>query len=140
MINHWIATILLFDFKLIHILANKHHGPNGLSCHPPAEGEEEKEDLEEWINHMLSLGLWVLTWLNTPQYVQVLSLTQAPSSDNSTFEEPLRFPVSEKALQAKEELTHIEHYLHSLQLPPGLSNKGLARLLRMAACFFLLNG
>ena len=30
-INCWIAAILLFDFKLIHIPAEKHQGPDGLS-------------------------------------------------------------------------------------------------------------
>ena len=30
-INRWIAAILLFDFKLIHIPSDKHHGPDGLS-------------------------------------------------------------------------------------------------------------
>ncbi len=31
MINHWIAAILLFDFKLVHIPSDKHHRPDGLS-------------------------------------------------------------------------------------------------------------
>ena len=30
-INRWIAAILLFDFKLVHVPAKKHHGPDGLS-------------------------------------------------------------------------------------------------------------
>ena len=30
-INHWIAAILLFDFKLAHVPADKHKGPDGLS-------------------------------------------------------------------------------------------------------------
>jgi reverse transcriptase-like protein len=139
-INHWIAAILLFDFKLVYIPTDKHHGPDGLSRCLPAEGEEEEEDPEEWIDHMLSLGLWVHTWLDMPRYVQILSLTQAPSSDSSSSEEPWKFPVSKKALQAKEDLMHLQFYLHSLRLPLGLSKKGSARLLRVAAHFFLLNG
>jgi hypothetical protein len=31
-INRWIAAIHLFDFKLVHVPAHKHHGPDGLSC------------------------------------------------------------------------------------------------------------
>ena len=73
--NRWIAAILLFDFKLVHIPADKHHGPDGLSRREPAAGEDKEDDPEEWIDHVLSL--WVLTWLATPQYVHVLSLTQA---------------------------------------------------------------
>ena len=30
-INRWIATILLFHFKLVHVPAAKHAGPDGLS-------------------------------------------------------------------------------------------------------------
>ncbi len=106
----------------------------------PAKGEEEEDNPEEWIDRMLSLGLWVLTWLDTPHYVQVLSLAQAPSGDNPTSKEPMKFLVSEKALQAKEDLACVERYLYSLRLPPGLNEKGSAKLLRMAAHFFLLNG
>ncbi len=113
-INCWIVAILLFDFKLVHIPADKHHRPDGLSRRPPVEGEEEEGDLEEWIDHMLLLGLWVLTWLDTPHYVQVLSFAQAPSGDNPTSEEPMKFPVSEKALWAEEDLARVERYLYSL--------------------------
>ncbi len=30
-INRWIAAILLFDFKLVHVPTDKHKGPDGLS-------------------------------------------------------------------------------------------------------------
>jgi hypothetical protein len=65
-INQWIATILLFDFKLIHILAEKHHGPDGLSRREPADGKDDDEDdPEDWINHALALGIWVVSWLDS---------------------------------------------------------------------------
>jgi hypothetical protein len=65
-INWWIAAILLFNFKLVHIPAVKHYRPNGLSYCKPVEGEEEKVDPEEWIDKVLSLRIWVLTWLIAP--------------------------------------------------------------------------
>ena len=67
-INRWIAAILLFDFKLIHIPAKKHHGPNGLSQCQPAEGEAEDDDPEDWINQALALRLWVVSWINVPHH------------------------------------------------------------------------
>ncbi len=73
-INHWIAAILLFDFKLVHIPADKHHRPDGLSRRAPAEGEEEEDDPKDWIDQVLLLGLWVSSWLDSPHYAQVLSL------------------------------------------------------------------
>ncbi len=56
-INCWIAAILLFDFKLVHVPANKHHRPDGLSCYEPVEGKEEVDDPEDWIDQVLLLGL-----------------------------------------------------------------------------------
>src|SRR6266850_5159197 len=43
-INWWITTILLFDFKLVHVPAEKHCSPDGLSRRGPAPGEEEEDD------------------------------------------------------------------------------------------------
>ena len=57
-INRWIAAILLFNFKLVHVPAEKHHGPDGLSRREPVEGEDEDEDdPEDWIDRTLALGL-----------------------------------------------------------------------------------
>jgi hypothetical protein len=65
-INQWIMAILLFDFKLIHIPANKYKGPDGLSQHEPMDGEEDKDDdPKAWIDHILSLSIWEVTWLHT---------------------------------------------------------------------------
>ena len=64
-INCWITAILLFDFKLVHVLVDKHKGPNGLSRCEPAPGKEEDDDPEDWVNYTLSLGTWVVSWLNT---------------------------------------------------------------------------
>lgn len=50
------------------------------------------------------------------------------------------FPTSDKVLKVEDDVARVEQYLHSLQLPSGLDDKALARLLRMAARFFLLNG
>ena len=137
-INRWIAAILLFDFKLVHIPADKHHGPDGLSRREPVEGEEEEDDPEDWIDQTLSLGLWVLSWLESPQFAQVLSLT--PSGSNSTSDDPVEFPITDKALRAEEDLARVERYLYSLRLPSGLDDKASTKLLRTAARFFLLNG
>ena len=62
-VNRWITTILLFDFKLVHVPAEKHLGANGLSRREPVPGEDSNDsDLEEWIDEVLSLGIWVDTW------------------------------------------------------------------------------
>ena len=142
-LNRWIAAILLFDFQLVHIPAEKHHGPDGLSRREPVDGEEEEDDPEEWIDQVLmvsSLGVWISSWFGTQHSAQVLSLTQARSGNESTGSDPEEFPTSDKMLKAEEELARAEQYLHSLLLPSDLDDKASAKLLRLAARFFLLNG
>jgi hypothetical protein len=65
-INRWIAAILLFNFKLVHVLAEKHHGPDGLSRQETVDGEDnDEDDPEDWIDRTLALGLWVVSWLDS---------------------------------------------------------------------------
>jgi hypothetical protein len=60
MINQWIAAILLFPFKLVHVPAAKHQGPDGLSRRRPTVDEGDNlGDAEEWVEEALSCGLWV---------------------------------------------------------------------------------
>jgi hypothetical protein len=63
-INRWIAAILLFDFKLKHVPADKHKGPNRLSRHASVPGKDEDDDPKDWVDNVLSLGTWVVSWLD----------------------------------------------------------------------------
>jgi len=84
-INQWIATILLFNFKLVHIPADKHQGPDGLSRWGPVPGEEEEDNPEDWVNHVLSLGIWIVSWLSTTSMSTTATLIlETNSKDNST--------------------------------------------------------
>lgn len=49
-INRWIQGILLFEFKLIHVPADRHKGPDGLSRKERAEGEETEEYDDSWLD------------------------------------------------------------------------------------------
>jgi hypothetical protein len=90
-INRWIAAILLFDFKLMHIPADKHKGPNSLSRHEPAPDEEEDKDPEDWVDSALTLGIWVTSWLDTSPAnmhrtdVLALSIDDANTDDDDDF-------------------------------------------------------
>jgi len=42
--NRWIAAILLFTFKLVHVPGKDHGGPDGLSRRKPAEGDVEERE------------------------------------------------------------------------------------------------
>jgi len=80
-INRWIVAILLFDFKLVHIPADKHRGPDGLSWWEPVAGEDnDEDDPDDWVDCALSLGAWVLSWVNR---------SSLPSKDDTTSPPPL---------------------------------------------------
>jgi hypothetical protein len=61
-INWWIAGILLFSFKLIHISTTKHKGVDGLSRRPLADDDplKEEDNYEDWIDRTYSFGVVLL--------------------------------------------------------------------------------
>ena len=68
-INHWIAGILLFHFKLVHISADKHSGLDGLSCWPQARGDPSDEDcIEDWLDDVY---FFVIELLNEHPYPEL---------------------------------------------------------------------
>jgi len=88
-VNRWIAAILMFDFKLVHVPASKHKGPDGLSRRKPAPGEGEHDNPEDWVDSALSLGIWVVSWLNTfptnSHRTDALILALEASDDDKDF-------------------------------------------------------
>jgi len=88
-VNRWIAAILLFDFKLVHVPASKHKGPDGLSRREPAPGEEEHDDPEDWVDSALSLGIWVVSWFDMfptdAHCTDALVLSLETSDDDDNF-------------------------------------------------------
>jgi hypothetical protein len=135
-INRWIATILLFDFKLMHILANKHQGPNGLSrCEPADREEDEDDDPKAWIDQALCLSIWEATWSSTYQ-VQQCSTWLLGAED---FDTNAKVTTSSHATD-DEEVARLHQYLAMMRLPPDLNDNVQARLLQDAKRFFLANG
>jgi hypothetical protein len=64
--NRWIAAIKLFNFELVHMPAEKHTGPDSLSRREPIPGEDDEDgNPEEWIDEVLTLGIWADTWQHT---------------------------------------------------------------------------
>jgi len=74
-INRWISAILLFDFELVHVPADKHTGADGLSRRPHASEDppgDDPEDLEDWIES--NAGFFIE--INTPGF----SISPRPAS------------------------------------------------------------
>jgi hypothetical protein len=114
-INRWIAAILLFDFKLVHIPAEKHQGPDGLSRREPIPGEDDDEgDPEEWVDEVLSLGLWLDTWTEhrPTRYTSTTKVFQATEGGVGTLRDELTFPPpSDKTHTRDDELPGIFRFL-----------------------------
>jgi hypothetical protein len=135
-INHWITAIHLFDFKLVHIPAKKHHGPDGLSYHTPVEEEDtDEDDLEEWIDATLTLGVWVLSGPTecSPHSAFSLSLKGSESTETPTL------PSVDHFLKANEDIASIAQYLHTLKIPFHLPDAAPDKFLCKVKHFSLVN-
>ena len=93
--NRWIAAIRLFDFKLVHVPAEKHLGADGLSRREPIPGEDyEDEDAEDWVDKILSLGIWVDSQQPSQhpktENFEVLAEEPSPSTTNNNLDETTR--------------------------------------------------
>ena len=165
-INRWIAAILLFDFELVHIPADKHTGADGLSRRPHAPEDPEPDDpdeLEDWIDtnagFFISINsppsrfdsvppipLFAESRISpierkTPSAPDPVSLS--PSSSRSSSPEPddeVKIPRSSKAEIRDEKLSVIRKFLATLERPPDLSDDEYKQFIRQAMNYFLLDG
>jgi hypothetical protein len=138
-INRWIAAIQLFDFRLVHIPAEKHTGPDGLSRREPVPGEDDSEgDPEEWVDDILSLGLWLDTWnerrARSAGTTKVFQTTESVSTPRDALTFP---PPTDKGRALDDELPSILEFLSHNERPNGHTSDELDRLHRRARSFFV---
>ena len=84
--NRWLASIQTFDFKLRHISATKHQGPNGLSRRRKGEDKEEEEseeEVEEWTDEVLGCGIWIAGGLSEEGKVSVFLVGKGEDEDDT---------------------------------------------------------
>jgi len=153
-INWWITAILLFNFKLVHAPAEKHHGPDGLSWHEPADSKSKDNDPEDWIDATLSLRLWGVSLTHADHADQAAAVwtlaaelpadtaigntyTDITHADFNNPDSPIS--ANPKAHKADEELKLVHCYLSTLQQPNHLNDTVRTRLLKWAKQFFLAN-
>jgi hypothetical protein len=146
-INRWISAILLFDFELVHVPADKHTGADGLSRRPNAPSDppsDDPDELEEWID--TNAGFFIE--LASPQspFDPAPSLALAMEPESSTDLPPpsasdpqleLAIPKVAKARRREEKLVGIRSFLSSLQRPPELSDDEYRQFIRQASDYFL---
>jgi Integrase zinc binding domain/RNase H-like domain found in reverse transcriptase len=150
-LNRWIAGIRLFDFKLVHVPANRHAGPDGLSRRPmapddPPPGETEDED---WFADAYGFSIEAINWNRfqivpgLPPYISPFRVwdNRPPASPSalicSLVDTPVAIPRSDRARRKDEEVLQVEEFFRSGARPDGLDDRRMARFMRVAYEFFL---
>ena len=112
-INRWIQGILLFDFQLIHVPADKHKGPDALSRREPEDKDFDGLEDDSWVDDIALL-------VGIPQEaVQVLSDLLSKSDQL---------------------LADIFRFLTTLQFPELPNRQAKARFIRQVARYFVKDG
>jgi hypothetical protein len=156
-INRWIAGILLFSFKLVHVSTLKHKGVDGLSRCPPVEEDPmEDGDYEDWIDRAYSFSIVLLNNCTYCIYGGCVDIhhdmhntcftsqtARAPILRvyfNATHAEDPKpeIPCLEQACMQDALLTSIERFLITRKRPLDLMDEEFKTFIRQAAHFFVL--
>lgn len=126
--NRWIQGILLFDFKLIHVKAENHKGPDALSRRiPTAEELQEEQETDDWLDDIALLS----SSISQPTFQPLRSFTSFQHL-SSTF-------LTSTSTQDRT-LHQIFQFLHDLIVPEFPSTQARLRFLRRTTDYYLKNG
>jgi len=128
-INRWIQGILMFDFKLIHVPAERHKGPDALSRRTLAEGEQAESDDDSWLDNIALLTFFPKP-LSNP--FPTLSINNSDPETQLTLPSCLASRVTQEQL-----LNQVRHFLETLEAPRMDSPQKKRRFLAKASEFFM---
>ena len=125
--NRWIQGILLFDFELVHVPAEKHKGPDALSRKELGEGETVEEFDDSWLD---DIALFI-QMSEDPLFV---------SKEKKA--NPLQVIPSYLIKDSEKDSTmqRIKDYLTSHHLPEGMSAMARRRLQNQSKKFLIKAG
>lgn len=128
-INRWIQGILLFDFDLIHVPADRHRGPDALSRREPNADDREEEG-DDWLDDVALL----VRLPSNKSPVASLAAVSVEGSDNS-----LETEHDQLETLSKQDRTMIEIYLFLTELTPptGAGGQDLQRFVAKSNRFFV---
>jgi hypothetical protein len=157
-INRWIAGILLFDFKLVHVPAAQHTAADGLSRRTPAEEDpSEPDDLEDWIDESYGFFMELVhlrpstqithykmlciicqhvarrTNPDVPQSVLQVLFGGTGDPDNETI------PRTEKAQMADDRILLVDAFLRDFKRPLNVSEDDFPKFTKFASDYFVLD-
>ena len=117
--NRWIQGINMFDFKLIHVPAQRHKGPDALSRREVTEEEaEEEQEGDDWLDD-IALIIRVMDKSKLEQRIHVLATEQ-------------------REAQKQEDWLHtIQGYLRTGKVPKHIPKAGHKRLQEQAQQYIL---
>ena len=149
-INRWIAAILLFDFELVHVPAEKHTRADGLSRRPRDSNDpdlDDPEELEDWIDthsgFFIEMHSRQSPYDPAPSLSFVLHAAAPPpssSSNDSESDPPTVIPRSVKAIERDQRLDVVRQFLTTLERPPDLSDEKYRQFMRQAMDYFVTDG
>jgi hypothetical protein len=145
LLNRWIQGIQLFDFKLVHVPAHKHKGPDALSRRPIAkEDSSDDPDPDGWVDN-IALFAKTSSLKKTPSQLHT-HFPILPTFDDSQFM-TFPFPPSHipyhswtgtvKRHDPEQELNDILRYLVTQKTPKITKQRELARFKGLADQFYL---
>ena len=128
-INRWIQGILLFDFTLIHVPANKFKGPDALSRRPLADDEEIEPDEDSWLDEIA-----LFTGTSQERY-RHLSTTPTPPYHATSLPSVLMSGSDQEQI-----LLDIFEFLTTLKAPHFQKANQRKKFVNRATKFFVRNG
>jgi hypothetical protein len=154
-INRWIAGILLFDFKLVHVPTIHHTAADRLSRQTPApEDPLETDDFEKWIDDSYGFFMELANWrprhlfpsalTMRSQFTQVLHAAASAfiteETADSTADASTDIPQNLRAIAADVRLSDVKEYLESLTRPQNLTNADFRKFMQYSSGSFISNG
>lgn len=148
-INRWVAGVLLFHFKLVHVPGIT-HGVDGLSRRRPFPGEVSEPDDPDWLDHRYSF-LHTLnplpfcsrtrTCAISPFPVSILKMASAgPPKDPADPDDTPVIPISARGRRAEARLEQVRQFLDDLAMPSDMKDAQVRTFVRYASDFFLKEG
>lgn len=155
-LNRWIAGIKLFDFDLVHVPGKDFKGPDGLSRRALGEGEKvDGEDVDEWIDEVLGLGIWAETWRGHEPGEPVISIIRA-AEDTAIYSRSyaisytyqlagLQVPTTillrtPSSIAKDDELDNITHFLRTLTRPEKVVESDYEKFIKRTGRFYYKDG
>ncbi len=147
-INWWVAGILLFDFKLVHIPEVK-HSVDGLSRRRPQPGDEPPQgDNPDWVDKMYGfvhiINPLVEEWASghkilSPMWILANWQIHPQAADPISADADIEIPWSAKAKSNNARVLLVQDYLSDFHVPASMTEDQKRTFINYASGFFLLD-